>query len=150
MSLDIYLYVPGECGMPGSGIFIREDGVQRQITEEEWFMRFPDREPVRAPSALEPPPYVWHGNLTHNLTAMAQAAGLYQAVWRPESLGIQHAAQLTASLRAGLATLYDTPEKFQSLNPANGWGDYEGFITFIQEYLVACGQRLQATIEVSR
>lgn len=31
----------------GSGIFIRENGGIREITEEEWHKRHPDREPVR-------------------------------------------------------------------------------------------------------
>ncbi len=31
----------------GSGIFVRENGAIKEITEEEWRRRHPDREPVR-------------------------------------------------------------------------------------------------------
>ena len=88
MSLDIYFYSPGELGSPGSGIFIREEGQTRQITEAEWDQRHPDREPIRYPrAAREAPPYVWHGNITHNLARMAQAAGVYEALWTPMDMG---------------------------------------------------------------
>ena len=31
----------------GSGIFVRENGVTKEITEEEWYKKNPGREPVR-------------------------------------------------------------------------------------------------------
>lgn len=31
----------------GSGIFIRENGIIKEITEEEWHQKNPDRDPVR-------------------------------------------------------------------------------------------------------
>jgi hypothetical protein len=44
MSLDIYLTVPIPIKRQlSSGIFIRENGTNKEISEEEWNARFPDR-----------------------------------------------------------------------------------------------------------
>jgi hypothetical protein len=32
----------------------------------------------------------------------------------------------------------------------NGWGDYDGFITFVRDYLEACEQYPDANVRVSR
>ena len=150
MSLDIYFYSPGECGSPGSGIFIREEGQTRQITEAEWDHRHPDREPIRYPlAAREAPPYVWHGNITHNLARMAQAAGVYEALWAPMDLGASLAGELVRPLRAGLLKLEGDPEAFKAYNPKNGWGSYALLCAFIQECLAACERWPLATISVS-
>lgn len=39
---------------PGSGIFVRELGATREISEDEWLRRNPGREPVRFKANLEP------------------------------------------------------------------------------------------------
>ena len=36
----------------------------------------------------------YSSNITHNLGAMAREAGIYEACWRPEEIGITKAAQL--------------------------------------------------------
>ena len=41
---------------------------------------------------------VFDANITHNLTDMANAAGIYGVVWRPEENGIDCAEQLIAPL----------------------------------------------------
>lgn len=63
---------------------------------------------------------VFSANITHNLTAMAEAAGIYKHLWRPEELGIAKAAGLVEPLTAGLTRLLAEPDKFKALNPANG------------------------------
>jgi len=35
-------------------------------------------------------------------------------------------------------------------NPKNGWGDYEGLVRFVKEYLKACIDYPDAEIKVSR
>ncbi len=37
-------------------------------------------------------------NITHNLTDMAEEAGIYGVVWRPEENGIEHARDLVGPL----------------------------------------------------
>jgi hypothetical protein len=90
------------------------------------------------------------GNITHNLSAMANEAGIYLALWRPEELEFTQAGQLIDLLQAGLDRLGYDKEYFRTLSPANGWGTYEGLVTIVWKYLWACVQYPQATIYVSR
>jgi hypothetical protein len=81
---------------------------------------------------------------------MAQAAGLYQVLWRPEELGITKASELVLALRIGLAWLESDPARFTPFNGLNGWGLYEDFVPFVRSYLKACQSSPQATVVVSR
>lgn len=93
---------------------------------------------------------VYSSNITHNLGAMAEEAGIYKHLWRPEELGISKAFDLIKPLEAGLATLRADPEKFEKLNAPNGWGKYEHFVPFVEKYLEACKESPNAEISVSR
>lgn len=147
MSLDVYLI--GERHFDDrTGIFIRENGAMREISREEWDRRFPGTEPVIA--EMQDDEYCYSDNITHNLTKMADAAGLYKALWRPEEIGATHAHQLVAPIETGLAALKADPERFKALNPPNGWGSYAGLVGFAERYLMACKAHPSAKIEVSR
>lgn len=151
MSLDVYLNLRGSVLIPkGSGIFVREGGSTEQITREEWDRRYPDREPVIAPPSDEPSDEVFSANITHNLNRMAVEAEIYQHCWRPDEIGITHAKQLIEPLAAGLASLEKEPDLFKKFNPANGWGDYHGFLAFVRAYLRACRDYPAAEVRVSR
>ena len=93
---------------------------------------------------------VYDANITHNLGKMANAAGIYKHLWRPEELGITKAAELIEPLREGLARLKADPEEYEQYNASNGWGKYEHFVEFVEEYLAACDANPDATVEVSR
>ena len=92
---------------------------------------------------------VWSGNITHNLADMAAAAGVYDAVWRPDEHGFDAASVLTA-IAGGLTTLLLHRERFELLNPTNGWGDYDALVMFLAEYALELSKYPHATIEVSR
>ena len=96
------------------------------------------------------PTSVFDYNVTHNLNKMADAAGIYKHLWRPEELGIKKAEELIKPLEEGLSLLLSDPERFKKFNPPNGWGDYDGLVKFVSEYLNACRENPDATIEVSR
>src|SRR5690242_14112191 len=96
------------------------------------------------------PTVIYTRNITHNLNTMAGEAGIYEALWRPEEIGVTTAAQLIEPLRAGLAKLQAEPDRFRALNPVNWWGTYEGLLEFVAEYLAACEANPQATVTVSR
>lgn len=96
------------------------------------------------------PTSIYSANITHNLNHMAEEAGIYKHLWRPEELGITKASELIQPLTEGLAALKSDPERFKKFNPANGWGDYGGLVRFVDEYLSACGANPDATLEVSR
>lgn len=93
---------------------------------------------------------IYQGNVTHNLNSMAREAGIYMHLWRPDEIGIKLAGELIEPLTAGLALLRSDPERFKRLNPANGWGSYGGLCAFVAEYLQACGENPEATVDVWR
>ena len=107
MSLDVYLEVE-ELLLQMPGIFIREDGQTKRITREEWDARFPDREPIETP--LQETNTVFSANITHNLNTMADEAGLYQYLWRPEEVEVEKAGELIEPLEQGLAHLTSNPD----------------------------------------
>ena len=96
------------------------------------------------------PTTVFDYNITHNLNKMADAAGIYQHLWRPDELNITRAEQLIAPLTDGLALLENDPERFRQFNSPNGWGDYDGLVVFVRAYLDACKQNPDAEVSVSR
>ena len=96
------------------------------------------------------PKEVFSCNITHNLTKMADAAGIYQHLWRPEELSITRAQELIQPLTEGLARLEADPEHYRKFNAANGWGTYENFVDFVEDYLKGCIENPNATISVSR
>jgi len=93
---------------------------------------------------------LYDANITHNLGGMADAAGIYKALWRPEEIGITTAAQLVAPLTAGVAWLKANEIEARKHDAPNGWGLYEHFILFVEKYLAACVANPTALVSVSR
>ena len=82
--------------------------------------------------------------------SMASECGIYKHLWRPEELGIKKAIQLIEPLTVGLRSLKADPDKYKKFNAPNGWGKYEHFVEFVEEYLNACVENPDADISVSR
>src|SRR6478609_9159315 len=93
---------------------------------------------------------VFDYNITHNLNRMADAAGIYEAMWRPDEHGYVHAGDIIDVLDKGLVELRSTPLYFKGMNPKNGWGNYEGLVKATSAYLAACRQYPSAEISVWR
>lgn len=114
---------------------------------------------------------VYSGGTTHNLTEMADEAGIYEALWRPHRLRYDYDSNLNDNhnaeyefeakqtirpidiidkLEKGLKTLKENPEHFEKFNSPNGWGLYKHFVPFVESYLNACKEYPNAIIEVSR
>lgn len=85
----------------------------------------------------DPENSVFEQNITHNLGAMAEAAGIYEAVWRPEEVGIVVASQLVEPLRKGIDAMEANREHFETFNASNGWGLYKNFLPWLKRYLAA-------------
>lgn len=150
MSLDVYLTLKGiNTGHSGSGIFVRENGQVKEITRQEWDEKFPGREPVIA-IGDDDEDEAYTANITHNLNRMANEAGIYEYLWKPDELGITLAAQLIEPLKAGLILLESDPVRFKEFNPSNGWGEYEDLVSFVRGYLRACEMYPTADVAVSR
>jgi len=130
-----------------TGIFIRENGMNRELTAEEVQDYFPL-------SVVEETEYltnwVYKVNITHNLGSMARAAGIYEACWRPEEIGAVKASDIIPILERGLKDMKERPEYYKQFNPENGWGTYDEFVPWVESYLNACREYPDAIIEVSR
>ena len=81
---------------------------------------------------------------------MADAAGIYKHLWRPEEIGITKAEQLIKPLSEGLRKLRADPARFRQFDSQNGWGTYDDFVPWVQKYLDACIDTPDAEISVSR
>jgi hypothetical protein len=152
MSLDVSLYIKSdEYVEQKEKIFVREDGQNKEIIRAEWDNRFPGQEPITTFNETEDgEKEVFTANITHNLNRMADEAGIYQALWRPEEIPAKFASEIITILREGLQYLGNEPEHFKQFNPVNGWGTYEGLVSFVTRYLTACIEYPQANIVISR
>jgi hypothetical protein len=92
----------------------------------------------------------YSANITHNLGKMANEAGIYEACWRPEEIGVTKAKQLIEPLRAGIEMMKDDPDRFKKHDSPNGWGLYVDFLPWLERYLEACIEMPEATVSVSR
>ena len=81
---------------------------------------------------------VFDRNITHNLTDMAEAAGIYNVLWRPTENGFIYGRDCVDVLRSGLEKLKNDPPKYEQYNAPNGWGLYEHFVPFVESVLEAC------------
>lgn len=149
MSLSVYLTDVSVSFVPERPlIFIRENGQTKGITHAEWNARHPDRPAVEYEALVSNE--VFNANITHNLAIMADAAGVYMPVWRPDEVNITKAEELVQSLVDGIRVLRKQPDVFKQYNPDNGWGSYETLVEFLERYLIACLRYPNAVIEVSR
>ena len=89
-------------------------------------------------------------NITHNLSEMAEEAGIYLHLWKPEVLGIREARNLITPLTEGLRKLKEFPDHFKKFDIPNDWGTYKHFVPFVERYLEACKEYPKALIEVDR
>ena len=142
MSLDIDLYYEKR---PSTGIFVRENGSTLELSIEEVKDKFPDYE-----DKYPEPVYVFGTNITHNLTTMADKAGIYKACWRPEEIGATKAKHIIKILEKGYEMMINAPGYFKQFDSENGWGTYEHFLPWVKEYIEACKEHPEARIYVSR
>jgi hypothetical protein len=93
---------------------------------------------------------VFEVGTTHNLIEMAEKAGLYQYIWKPEELNIKEAHELIDPLYRGLTLLKSKPDYFKQFEADNGWGTYEQFVSFVEKYLNGCIENPDGLIEANR
>lgn len=96
------------------------------------------------------PTTVYQSNITHNLGKMADMAGIYKYLWRPEEVGISKASELIEPLEQGLGLLKTFPKIYRNYDPPNGWGNYDNLVEFVEKYLEACRENPDAVISVCR
>jgi hypothetical protein len=89
-------------------------------------------------------------NVTHNLNVMANKAGIYEALWRPEEINAELAEDISPIVEEGLNKMKEDPDHFRQFDSSNGWGTYDGFITFLEELLEALKEYPLAKLGVCR
>lgn len=92
----------------------------------------------------------YDSNITHNLGEMADKAGIYKHLWRPDEINIKYASELIEPLEKGLKKLKADPDYFKQFDASNGWGMYIDFVPFVEEYLDACVKNPDAIVKASR
>lgn len=93
---------------------------------------------------------VFHANITHNLAEMAEKAGIYKTLWRPEEINAEKAKDIIEAVETGLKDLKERPEYFMRFDSPNGWGLYVDFVPFVEEYLKALKKNPESEIQVRR
>ncbi len=93
---------------------------------------------------------VFDCNVTHNLSKMADAAGIYKTLWYPEEIGITKASDLIHPLEDAITDMGKRPEYYQYFNAKNGWGTYYQFVPWLIKLLNAAREYPDATISISR
>lgn len=93
---------------------------------------------------------LYTSNITHNLNKMAEEAGIYSHLWRPDEIGVAKAGDLIGPLSDGLSMMKADRPRFEKFNAPNGWGLYEHFIPWVEDYLEACKRHPDALVSVSR
>ena len=54
---------------------------------------------------------LFDSNITHNLTEMAEEAGIYKHLWRPEEIGAEQARDISQDVEEGLALMKSDPPR---------------------------------------
>jgi hypothetical protein len=92
----------------------------------------------------------YRANITHNLNKMADEAGIYGILWRPEENGVETAKQLIEPLQGAIAAMKADPPRFEAHNSPNGWGLYENFVPWLERLLAACEEYPDAAVVADR
>lgn len=92
---------------------------------------------------------VYSNNMTHNLSKMANKAGIYDVLWNYD-VENKKPIETVDVLVKGYKKMIANPEKYKQLSSENGWGTYERFLPFISEHIKACLDFPNATISISK
>ena len=93
---------------------------------------------------------LYDDSITHDFGKMAAEAGVYDALWRPEEIGITTAGELIQPLAEGLEGLRSYPAHYQKFNPANCRNGYRYLVAFVTDYLAACKEHPKASVLACR
>ena len=85
-------------------------------------------------------------NYTHNCNPMIRSAGFEE--W-PYKLDGMHCGDFCRRLDVTLQRLKADPGWFRTMNPPNGWGDYDSLVRVLGELLDAFDRYPSATVRVS-
>ena len=167
MGLYVSLISKTPIAKKGTGVFIRENGKNKELTVEEVREKFPNAVVEEYEFETD---FLFEANITHNLGEMADKAGIYEACWRPyylhpdfpkefdsyeeeyefEEAHTMLAKDIIQKLEKGYEDMKARPDYFKQFDSKNGWGLYIHFLPWVEKYLNACKSYPDAEISVSR
>lgn len=62
----------------------------------------------------------------------------------------EKAGDCISLLQSALTDMEAEPDKYRHLNPANGYGNYEGAFSFLRDLLQVCRERPHGDVEIFR
>lgn len=84
------------------------------------------------------------GNYTSNVAGMwSDALGC-----RLADLNKKTAGDCVPALESAVAAMTADPIKYEAMNPANGWGDYQGARDYLARLRDACSEHPKATVHI--
>ena len=90
-------------------------------------------------------------NITYNLSPMLREAGWVWPdgrVWSNEYLDGAKAMDIGEKAMYVLRNLESDPEKYEAMNPSNGWGTYEALLEVWRDFVESIREHPEATIGV--
>lgn len=86
----------------------------------------------------------WVGNYTSNVIDMYVDAMGHSL----RSIHGMQSAEVIDTLSAGVVNMLGDADKYIAMNPANGWGSYEGALAYLTKILDACKARPESYVRV--
>ena len=90
---------------------------------------------------------VFDTNMTHNVSVFWRTAGCYDAIYNSDGM---KASEVVPFLKRGYDTMVASPDTYRSMNPKNGWGNYDICIEWLGEIITACDQYPNSIISISK
>lgn len=88
----------------------------------------------------------YEDNYTYNVYPMFRMAfGHNTGLYKLNGLIGEEAA---LELEQAINKMESSPKEYRQMNPANGWGNYEGAITFLENLKIACRLHPESTVYV--
>lgn len=92
---------------------------------------------------------VFEANFTHNVSRMADQAGLYEPIWNADENCVC-ASDLIEPLTTGIAMMKAETERFKKFDAPNKWGTYDQFLPWLERLLEACTDYPDAKIFIDK
>ncbi len=97
-------------------------------------------------------------NITHNMGEMARNIPvgdkwtwtLYDVMWHGDENNLINTNDITVFLQNAVRYMKKNKEELQKFNPENGWGDYDGLLKTVEDFLESCVEFPNCRIDFDR
>ena len=93
------------------------------------------------------PQEVAHANITHNMTELWYALGIYEILYNGQG---KYASDVYNQLHRALLRLEVDRAKWEAYDSPNGWGTYDGALRFLTIIVKACEEFPNARIDIDK